>query len=94
MLLIIPDHTRTAPVGLMFKALHAQLGEVTRALDVLVALGTHPPMSEAAICQRLELSEAERRGGMVASVLQPRVGQPGGPATGGDNHGGRDPGVD
>lgn len=61
-LLIIPDHTRTAPVGLMFKALHAQLGEVTRALDVLVALGTHPPMSEAAICQRLEISEAERRG--------------------------------
>lgn len=61
-LLIIPDHTRTAPVGLMFKALHAQLGGVTRALDVLVALGTHPPMSEAAICQRLELSEAERRG--------------------------------
>lgn len=61
-LLIIPDHTRTAPVGLMFKALHAQLGEVTRALDVLVALGTHPPMSETAICQRLEMSEDERRG--------------------------------
>lgn len=60
-LLIIPDGTRTAPVGLLFKALHAQLGGVTGAFDVLVALGTHQPMSEAAICQRLDLSLAERR---------------------------------
>jgi nickel-dependent lactate racemase len=60
-LLIIPDGTRTAPVGMMFQCLHRQLGAVTRALDVLVALGTHQPMSEAALCQRLDISEAERR---------------------------------
>jgi len=60
-LLIVPDGTRTAPVGLMFKTLHAQLSPVTKALDVLIALGTHQPMSEAAICQRLEITEAERR---------------------------------
>jgi lactate racemase len=60
-LLIVPDHTRTAPVGLMFKTVHRQIGGVTKALDVLIALGTHQPMSEAAICQRLEISEAERR---------------------------------
>jgi nickel-dependent lactate racemase len=59
-LLVIPDHTRTAPVGLMFKAIFAQLGAVTQKLDVLVALGTHPPMSEEAICSRLEISPAER----------------------------------
>jgi nickel-dependent lactate racemase len=59
-LLVIPDGTRTAPVGLLFKVLHTQLGQVTKALDVLVALGTHQPMSDAAICQRLEISEAER----------------------------------
>jgi nickel-dependent lactate racemase len=45
----------------MFKALHAQLGEVTKALDVLVALGTHQPMSEAAMCERLEISTTDRR---------------------------------
>ncbi len=59
-LLIVPDNTRTAPVGLLFKAIFNQLGAVTSALDVLIALGTHPPMSEAAICERLEISASER----------------------------------
>jgi nickel-dependent lactate racemase len=60
-LLIIPDGTRTAPIGDLFKALHAQIGGVTKALDVLIALGTHQPMSEEAICQRLDITPAERR---------------------------------
>lgn len=60
-LLIIPDGTRTAPVGAFFKAIHGQLGPVTKALDILVALGTHPPMSEEAICRRLEITLAERQ---------------------------------
>jgi len=55
-LVIVPDGTRTAPIGLVFKALHAHLGGVTEKLDVLIALGTHQPMSEAAICRRLEIS--------------------------------------
>ncbi len=59
-LLIIPDGTRTAPVGLLFKTLHAHLGRATAALDIIVALGTHQPMSEAAICDRLEISAAQR----------------------------------
>jgi lactate racemase len=59
-LFIVPDSTRTAPVGLMFQTLHRQIGEVTKALDVLIALGTHQPMSEPAICQRLEISESDR----------------------------------
>jgi len=59
-LLIIPDATRTAPIGLLFQSLHRQIGAVTSALDVLVALGTHPPMSEEAICRRLELSRETR----------------------------------
>jgi nickel-dependent lactate racemase len=60
-LLLVPDGTRTAPVGLLFKALHREIGAVTKACDVLIALGTHQPMSERAISQRLELTEAERR---------------------------------
>jgi len=60
-LLIVPDHTRTAPVGLLFKNIHRQIGEATAALDVMIALGTHPPMDEEAICKRLEISPAERR---------------------------------
>src|SRR5687767_7212788 len=42
-LLIIPDATRTAPVGLMFQSLHAQIGGVVKKFDVMIALGTHPP---------------------------------------------------
>src|SRR5205823_6408060 len=60
-LVIVPDATRTAPIGTVFKSLHQQLGEVTKALDVIIALGTHQPMSEAGICKRLEMSEEERR---------------------------------
>ncbi len=60
-LLIVPDGTRTAPVGLLFQTLHGQLAEVTGAFDVLIALGTHQPMSEQAVCARLEISESERR---------------------------------
>lgn len=60
-LCIVPDGTRTAPIGLLFQTLFQQIGEVARNLDVLIALGTHQPMSEAAICERLEMSENERR---------------------------------
>jgi len=59
-LLIIPDGTRTAPIGMIFQLLHRQIGCVTAAFDVIVALGTHQPMSESAICDRLEISAAER----------------------------------
>lgn len=61
-LLIVPDQTRTAPIGLMFKSIFTQVGEVTKELDVLVALGTHPPMSEEAICRRLEITVEQHRG--------------------------------
>src|SRR5436305_5223744 len=60
-LLIVPDGTRTAPIGLVFRALHEQIGAATKTLDVLIALGTHQPMSEEAICGRLEISAEERR---------------------------------
>ena len=60
-LLIVPDATRTAPVGMVFKGLHQQIAAEASALDVMVALGTHPAMSEEAICARLEISQEERR---------------------------------
>jgi lactate racemase len=59
-MVVIPDGTRTAPVGLLFKTLFAQFGEAAAAFDILVALGTHQAMSDAAICQRLEITASER----------------------------------
>ncbi len=58
-LVIVPDGTRTAPVGLLFKTLFREIGDVTAQFDILIALGTHQPMSEAAIRDRLEISSAE-----------------------------------
>jgi hypothetical protein len=60
--LIVPDGTRTAPIGIIFQTLHQQIAHLTAGFDVLVALGTHQPMSEAAICRRLEISEEQRHG--------------------------------
>ena len=58
--LIIPDATRTAPVGLMFKTLFAQIAGVAKKFDVMLALGTHPAMTEGAINERVEITAAER----------------------------------
>ena len=60
-LLIVPDGTRTCPLGMLFKGIFAQIGARASALDVMIALGTHQPMSEEAICDRLEISAEERR---------------------------------
>ncbi|MDB6150373.1 MAG: hypothetical protein JWQ44_1821 [Chthoniobacter sp.] len=60
-LLIVPDATRTCPLGMLFAGLHEQIGAATRQFDVMIALGTHPPMSEEAICERLEITLEQRR---------------------------------
>ncbi len=60
-LLIVPDATRTCPLGMLFKGLYEQIGGATATFDVMIALGTHQPMSEEAICERLEISMDERR---------------------------------
>ncbi|MDI1479181.1 lactate racemase domain-containing protein [Polyangium sp. y55x31] len=49
LLVIIPDATRTAPIPLVFRLLHTLLSGRVARLDYLIALGTHPPMDEAAI---------------------------------------------
>src|SRR5271169_3227814 len=59
-LVIVPDATRTCPLGIIFATLFDQIAGVASAFDVMIALGTHPPMSEQAICKRLEISAEER----------------------------------
>ena len=46
-LVLIPDGTRTMPMPLMFEALERALAPRVTALDYLVALGTHVPMTDA-----------------------------------------------
>lgn len=59
-LLVVPDATRTAPVGTLFKIIHEKLAPRVQKLDVMVALGTHKAMTHSEICARLEISEAEK----------------------------------
>lgn len=60
LLLIVPDATRTAPLPLLFDALYRRLRPVVDQLDVIFALGTHPPMSQTQMCRLLGIAEEER----------------------------------
>src|SRR5687768_17094274 len=53
LLVIIPDGTRTMPMPLMFETLERELGSRVTALDYLVALGTHTPMTDAQLGRHL-----------------------------------------
>ena len=46
-LILIPDGTRTMPMALMFEVFDELLRPRVKALDYLVALGTHPLMTDA-----------------------------------------------
>ncbi|MBN1489345.1 MAG: DUF2088 domain-containing protein [Phycisphaerae bacterium] len=61
-LVIIPDHSRSGPTHWFFRALADRLGSRVAQLDFLIALGTHPPLSEARINEFLHLTPAERSG--------------------------------
>ena len=60
-LVLIPDHTRTIPLPFLFRTLVEILGDV-RQLDFMVALGTHPPLSQAELNRLVGIREAERTG--------------------------------
>ena len=59
-LVLIPDSTRTAPVPLFFRLFYEALWGRVAALDYLVALGTHQPMSEEALNQLVGINAEER----------------------------------
>ncbi|MCG3180069.1 MAG: hypothetical protein BIFFINMI_02423 [Phycisphaerae bacterium] len=61
-LVVIPDGTRTCPVGLFFRLLYERIGDKVAALDYMIALGTHPAMPYEKILQRVEISQAEHEG--------------------------------
>ena len=60
-LLLVPDNTRSGPIGQIFKIIHDQISHKTKAIDILIALGTHPPMTEEQIRHRLTITPDERK---------------------------------
>ena len=61
-LFIIPDHTRSMPMPLMFRALFDALHARVAKMDYLIALGTHPPMTEDMINTLVGVTPEERAG--------------------------------
>jgi nickel-dependent lactate racemase len=66
LLVLIPDHTRSLPLPFLFRSLVDILSDAGR-LDLMVALGTHPPLDEASL-ERLVGITAEERLGKYAHV--------------------------
>ena len=66
-LVVIPDSTRTIPLPVLFRLLTRALRAQARAVDYIVALGTHPPMSEAALLKLVGLT-AESKAAEYADV--------------------------
>jgi nickel-dependent lactate racemase len=59
-LAVIPDHTRTCPLPEVMRMLHRELRPRVARLDALIALGTHPPMSEEQIDRLLGVPPGRR----------------------------------
>jgi lactate racemase len=55
-LVIIPDKTRTAPIKLFFELINTILKGYARKVDYLIALGTHPALSQMEIVSLLGFS--------------------------------------
>lgn len=58
-LILIPDHTRSLPLGFLFRQVVEILHDV-KQLDFMVALGTHPPLDNEALCRLVGITEQER----------------------------------
>ncbi len=63
LLVLIPDGTRTMPMPLMFEILTRELGSRTSALDFLVALGTHTPMTDEQLSRHVGVPVKDGRAG-------------------------------
>lgn len=58
-LVLIPDHTRSLPLPMLFRTLVAALRHA-RQLDFMVCLGTHPPLPEESLNRLVGVSPTER----------------------------------
>lgn len=60
-LVLIPDHTRSVPLPLLFETVVEALDDAA-AVDFMVALGTHPPLPEERLLRLVGISAEERSG--------------------------------
>ena len=58
-LVLIPDHTRSLPLPFLFLSLVETLHD-TKQLDFMIALGTHPPLSQEHLYKLVGITAEER----------------------------------
>ncbi len=58
--ILVPDATRSCPLPLLLRAVHGALHGRVTAMTAVVALGTHPPMSDDALARHLGHAPGER----------------------------------
>jgi nickel-dependent lactate racemase len=61
LLVLIPDHTRSLPLPELFRLAVEVLGDAAK-LDFMVALGTHPPLSEESLLKLVGITAEEKAG--------------------------------
>ncbi len=59
LLVLIPDHTRSMPLPLLFRLLVKILREA-KQINFMVALGTHPPLDDAALYKLVGITPEQR----------------------------------
>jgi len=60
-LVLTPDATRTCPLPMMVRAIREVIGERAARLDFMVAVGTHPPLSEEKILELYGITAQSRK---------------------------------
>lgn len=58
-LFVIPDLTRSCPIDVLFRILYRRLADQLEHIDFMIALGTHPPLTDEQIYQRVGITAAE-----------------------------------
>ena len=78
LLLIVPDNTRSGPIGDIFQIIYDCISpQKPKAVDILVALGTHQPMTDKQICTRLSITDARSQDEICyGEIFQSQLGKP------------------
>ena len=78
-LVIVPDHTRSCPLGEIARVLSEAIAPRSECLDFLIALGTHPPLDDEQIDRLFGIAPGRRGEVLPGSQIF--------------NHGWKDPGA-
>lgn len=66
-LVLTPDATRTCPLPMLVRAIREVIGSRAARLDFMVALGTHPPLTEEAILKLYGISNRRKHEAFAGS---------------------------